>query len=91
MKTSTPEFLQKLRKFVQDEADAQYRALDKQWSHPLQERVAKGWAIEGLRVEQMIRVSVKAIWSCCIATIRVTPIPYILTCNTTEKLILKSA
>jgi DNA replication ATP-dependent helicase Dna2 len=53
MKTSTPEFLQKLRKFVQDEADAQYRALDKQWSHPLQERVAKGWAIEGLRVEQM--------------------------------------
>ena len=53
MKTSTPEFLQKIRKFVQDEADAQYRALDKQWSHPLQERVAKGWAIEGLRVEQM--------------------------------------
>ena len=27
--------------------------MDKQWSHPLQERVAKGWAIEGLRVEQM--------------------------------------
>lgn len=53
MNTSTPEFLQKLRKFVQNEADAQYRALEKQWAHPLQERVAKGWAIEGLRIEQM--------------------------------------
>jgi DNA replication ATP-dependent helicase Dna2 len=52
MKTSTPEFLQKLRKFVQDEADAQYRALEKQWAHSLQERVAKGWAIEGLRIKQ---------------------------------------
>ena len=53
MKTSTPEFLQKLRKFVQDEAEAQYRQLEQQWSHALQERVARGWAIEGLRVEQM--------------------------------------
>lgn len=53
MNTSTPEFLQKLRKFVQNEADAQYRALEKQWSHPLQERVAKGWAIEGLHIERM--------------------------------------
>lgn len=53
MKTSSPEFLQKLRKFVQDEADTQYRALEKQWSHSLQERVAKGWAIEGLGIEHM--------------------------------------
>lgn len=53
MKTSTPEFLQKLQKFVRDEAEAQYRALEQQWSHPLQERVSKGWAIEGLHVEQM--------------------------------------
>lgn len=53
MNTSTPEFLQKLREFVQGEADAQYRALQKQWSYPLQERVAKGWAIEGLRIERM--------------------------------------
>jgi DNA replication ATP-dependent helicase Dna2 len=53
MRNSTPEFLQKLRKFVQDEANTQYRALEKQWSLPLQERVARGWAIEGLRVEQM--------------------------------------
>ena len=35
------------------EADTQYRALEKQWSHSLQERAAKGWAIEGLRIEQM--------------------------------------
>lgn len=53
MDDSTPEFLKRLRKFVQAEADAQYRALEKQWSHPLQERVARGWAIEGLRVEQV--------------------------------------
>jgi DNA replication ATP-dependent helicase Dna2 len=53
MKTSTPEFLQKLREFVQGEADAQYRALQKQWSYPLQERVVKGWAIEGLQIEQI--------------------------------------
>lgn len=53
MNTSTPEFLQKLREFVQGEADAQYRALQKQWSYPLQERVAKGWAIEGLHIEQI--------------------------------------
>ncbi len=53
MKTSTPEFLQKLQKFVRDEAEAQYRAIEQQWSHPLQERVSRGWAIEGLRVAQM--------------------------------------
>jgi DNA replication ATP-dependent helicase Dna2 len=53
MNDSTPEFLKKLRKFVQAEADAQYHTLEKQWSRPLQERVARGWAIEGLRVEGM--------------------------------------
>ncbi len=53
MKTSTPKFLQKLQKFVRDEAETQYRPLEQQWSHPLQERVSRGWAIEGLRVEQM--------------------------------------
>jgi DNA replication ATP-dependent helicase Dna2 len=52
MATSTAEFLQRLRQFVQREADAQYRALQQQWAYPLQERVAKGWAIEGLQVEQ---------------------------------------
>ena len=53
MTQSTPELLNKLRQFVQDEADTQFRALERQWSHSLQDRVAKGWAIEGLRVEQM--------------------------------------
>ena len=53
MNVSLSEFLQRLRKFVQHEAGTQYRALEKQWSHPLQERVARGWAIEGLRVEQL--------------------------------------
>jgi len=53
MNDSTPEFLRRLRKFVQREADVQHRALEGQWSRPLQERVARGWAIEGLRVEQL--------------------------------------
>lgn len=52
MNTSTSEFLQRLRQFVQRESDAQYRALQLQWSQQIQERVAKGWAIEGLGVEQ---------------------------------------
>jgi DNA replication ATP-dependent helicase Dna2 len=53
MNASPSEFLQSLRKFVQREADAQHRALEQQWSRPLQERVARGWAIEGLHAEQM--------------------------------------
>src|SRR6266545_4893268 len=53
MNASPSEFLQRLRKFVQHEADTQHRALERQWSCSLQERVARGWAIEGLRVEQM--------------------------------------
>jgi len=52
MAISTAEFLQRLKQFVQREADAQYRTLLQQWSYPLQERVAKGWAIEGLNVEE---------------------------------------
>jgi DNA replication ATP-dependent helicase Dna2 len=39
-----------LRQFVQDEAAAQWQSLDRQWSRPLGERVARGWAIEGLSV-----------------------------------------
>jgi DNA replication ATP-dependent helicase Dna2 len=50
MPQSTLEFLQRLRKFVQDEAETQFQALSRQWSHPLGERVARGWAIEGLQV-----------------------------------------
>lgn len=48
--SSTADLLNRLRYFVQAEAETQYSALDQQWSQPLAERVAKGWAIEGLRV-----------------------------------------
>jgi DNA replication ATP-dependent helicase Dna2 len=52
MPQSASDFLLKIRKFVEDEADAQFSALEHQWSRPLQERVANGWAIEGLHVER---------------------------------------
>jgi DNA replication ATP-dependent helicase Dna2 len=48
--SSTADFLHRLQQFVQAESDAQWQALDRQWSRPLGERVAKGWAIEGLKV-----------------------------------------
>jgi DNA replication ATP-dependent helicase Dna2 len=51
MPQSTVEFLLRLRKLVQDEAEAQLQELTRQWSRSLQERVARGWAIEGLRVQ----------------------------------------
>jgi len=53
MNVSTVEFLQRLRRFVQHEADAQHRALENQWSRPLQDRVARGWAVEGLHLAQL--------------------------------------
>lgn len=49
--SSTSDLLNRLKIFVQAEAETQFAALDKQWSRPLSERVCKGWAIEGLRVE----------------------------------------
>jgi DNA replication ATP-dependent helicase/nuclease Dna2 len=61
MSQTTVEFLQKLRQFVEEEANTQYKQLESQWSAPLAERVAKGWAIEGLKVagfqKQIIRLS----------------------------------
>lgn len=48
--SSTSDLLNRLKLFVQAEADTQFAALDKQWSRPLSERVSKGWAIEGLSV-----------------------------------------
>jgi DNA replication ATP-dependent helicase Dna2 len=48
--SSTADLLQRLRQFVQAEAETQYSALDRQWSRPIGERVAKGWAIEGLNL-----------------------------------------
>jgi hypothetical protein len=35
--SSTADFLQRLRQFVQAESDAKWQALDRQWSRPLQE------------------------------------------------------
>lgn len=49
--SSTADLLNRLRLFVQAEAETQYLELDRQWSRPLSERVSKGWTIEGLRVE----------------------------------------
>jgi len=50
--SSTADLLNRLRYFVQAEAETQYAALERQWSRQLSERIAKGWAIEGLRVER---------------------------------------
>jgi DNA replication ATP-dependent helicase Dna2 len=48
--TSTVALLDRLRHFVQAEAQTQYDSLIHQWSKPLAERVAKGYAIEGLSI-----------------------------------------
>ncbi|MFN7034784.1 MAG: DEAD/DEAH box helicase [Bellilinea sp.] len=49
--STAAELLSSLRQYVQREAKAQAEALSKQWAYPLAERVAHGWAIEGLEVE----------------------------------------
>jgi DNA replication ATP-dependent helicase Dna2 len=51
MSQTTTEFLERLRQYIQDETSTQYKELERQWAHPLHERVAKGWAIEGLSVQ----------------------------------------
>jgi DNA replication ATP-dependent helicase Dna2 len=53
MPQATTEFLLRLRKLVQDETEAQHETLTRQWSRSLQERVARGWAIEGLQVQNI--------------------------------------
>jgi len=59
--SSTEDLIFRLRCLVQAEAQKQFAALDQQWSRPLSERVAKGWAIEGLNIERiegnMVRLS----------------------------------
>jgi DNA replication ATP-dependent helicase Dna2 len=45
--------LNRLRAFVENEAKEQYSALTSQWSKPLAERVARGYAIEGVNVERI--------------------------------------
>lgn len=48
--STTSDLLNRLRRFVKAEAETQYEALNRQWSRPLSERVAKGWAIEGVYI-----------------------------------------
>jgi len=48
--STTPDFIQRLRNFVEQEAEAQRRALSRQWAQPIGARVARGWAVEGLHV-----------------------------------------
>ena len=55
MSQSAAEFLVRLRQYIQEEASAQYKALEHQWAYPLNERVAKGWAIEGVKIEDFQR------------------------------------
>lgn len=50
--SSTADLLRRLQFHVRSEAETQYQALERQWSRPLAERVAKGWAIEGLHFVQ---------------------------------------
>lgn len=50
--SSTADLLRRLQSHVRSEAQIQYEALQRQWSRPLAERVAKGWAIEGLHFVQ---------------------------------------
>ena len=52
MPQSTAEFLERLREYIQTETSTQFKILERQWSYPLNERVAKGWAIEGLTVKE---------------------------------------
>ena len=48
--SATHALLNRLKAYVRSEAKAQYDAITAQWSQPLALRVAKGWAIEGVRV-----------------------------------------
>lgn len=61
MTVSITDFLQRLRTFVENEANAQRETLNKQWNTLLHERVSRGWAVEGLRVthvkDNFIRLS----------------------------------
>lgn len=44
--------LQRLREFINSEFATQHANLERQWALPLGERVMRGYAIEGLRVEE---------------------------------------
>jgi DNA replication ATP-dependent helicase Dna2 len=52
MSQSTADFILRLRNFVQEEAEMQRETLVRQWAQPVSDRVAKGWAVEGLSVKK---------------------------------------
>jgi DNA replication ATP-dependent helicase Dna2 len=52
MSQSTADFMLRLRNFVQEEAEMQRETLVRQWAQPVSDRVAKGWAVEGLSVKK---------------------------------------
>jgi DNA replication ATP-dependent helicase Dna2 len=52
MTVSTADFLNRLRAFVENEANAQREALNKQWNTALHERVVHSWVVDGVRVSQ---------------------------------------
>ena len=45
--------LQRLGRFVRSEADAQRDQLRERWARPLSERVARGFAIEGVQLASL--------------------------------------
>lgn len=51
--------LQRLKTYIQTEAKAQYDAIQSQWAKPLPVRVARGWAIEDVRIEQFYGQTLK--------------------------------
>ncbi|HCK64749.1 MAG TPA: DNA helicase [Anaerolineae bacterium] len=51
--------LQRLRDFVNSEFATQHANLERQWALPLGERVARGYAIEGLKVENIIKQTIR--------------------------------
>ncbi|MBL8090143.1 MAG: AAA family ATPase [Anaerolineales bacterium] len=51
--------LQRLRDFVNSEFATQHANLERQWALPLGERVARGYAIEGLNVENSIKQTIR--------------------------------
>lgn len=53
MTRSTLKSLNKLRQFAQDKADTLFHTLERQWSYSIRDCETKGWAIEGVRAEQM--------------------------------------
>ena len=57
--TNHQELLQRLREFIQSEFATQHANLERQWALPLGERVAHGYAIEGLKVESIEKRTIR--------------------------------